>query len=57
LEADKNQLIVVYCAGLFCHSSERVQKELVAKGYTRVYVFPGGWPAWIEAGLPQEKSE
>jgi rhodanese-related sulfurtransferase len=56
LETNKNQRIVVYCAGLFCKSSQMVQKQLVAKGYTQVFVFPKGWTGWTLAGLPQEHS-
>ncbi len=56
LETDKNQPIVLYCPGGSCDDSELVQKGLVRLGYTQVVVFRGGWTAWTQAGLPEEKT-
>lgn len=47
--------LVVYCSGVTCEDSELVRKGLVRLGHTRVAVFRGGWSAWSEAGLPEEK--
>ena len=57
LEADKNQPITIYCNGGGCGSSEEEHKKFVNMGYTRVSVFAGGWVAWQQAKLPEEKSK
>jgi rhodanese-related sulfurtransferase len=46
--------IVVYCSDEFCDDSRLVQGRLLALGYERVSVFPGGWEEWSGAGLPEE---
>jgi len=54
LEKDKNQPLVVYCAGSDCEESELVQQALAKLNFTNVAVFRGGWAAWTQAGLPKE---
>lgn len=53
----KDKLLVAYCT---C-GAEEVSLEaamlLVEKGFTRVAVLTGGYPAWKEAGLPVEADE
>jgi len=56
LEKDKNQELVVYCAGSSCEDSRMVQTALIKMGYTKVAVFRGGWSEWSAAGLPEEKA-
>jgi rhodanese-related sulfurtransferase len=47
--------LVVYCQGRECDESMIVQEMLVEMGYTRVDVFLGGIPEWLEAGHPVER--
>jgi rhodanese-related sulfurtransferase len=56
LEADKSQLIIVYCSDLGCEDSQLVADGLVKMAYTRVFVFRGGWEDWTDAHLPEEKA-
>jgi rhodanese-related sulfurtransferase len=44
--------IAVYCSGTACGLSEEVAHVLIEAGKRRVLVFPGGFPAWQEAGYP-----
>ncbi|MBS0187646.1 MAG: rhodanese-like domain-containing protein [Planctomycetes bacterium] len=46
--------LVVYGANPGDPSVPAVGKRLIAIGYTRVRVFPGGLSAWSESGLPTE---
>ena len=54
LEAYRAGPIAVYCSDETCDDSRLVQGRLVALGYERVSVFPGGWEEWSGAGLPKE---
>lgn len=47
-------LIVVYCDGSGCDSSYMLAEELINLGYTKIFVFVGGWIEWQEAGYPVE---
>jgi len=47
--------IIVYCQGRECDESMIVQERLVEMGYSRVDVFLGGMPEWLDAGYPTEK--
>jgi rhodanese-related sulfurtransferase len=57
LEPDRSQLLMVYCSGGDCEDSQMVADGLSKLGYRRIYVFKGGWGAWQQAHLPEEKSE
>jgi len=46
--------IIVYCGGGTCELSINLAWELLAVGHTRVTYFQGGWPEWVENGLPVE---
>jgi rhodanese-related sulfurtransferase len=46
--------VVVYCSGEGCNSSLILAEFLRDRGYGRVYLFDGGWPAWSAAGYPVE---
>ena len=46
--------LVCYCSGYGCEESVELAKLLNIKGYTRVFIYEGGWPEWSEAGLPVE---
>jgi len=49
---DKQQPVVVYCAGEDCHASEEATEKLENAGFTEVYDYSGGIQAWAEAGEP-----
>ncbi len=51
----QDQDIVVYCDGEECGASNMLAGKLQRLGFTKVYVFFGGWTAWQAAGLPVEK--
>jgi rhodanese-related sulfurtransferase len=48
----KKQEVVCYCSGFGCEESVELAKLLMGEGYSRVLVYEGGWPEWLEAGLP-----
>jgi rhodanese-related sulfurtransferase len=50
---DLDAPLVVYCSGEGCNSSEIVADLLRKVGYSKVYLFHGGWPAWLAAGYPR----
>ena len=56
LEAQRNELIVVYCSDESCQDSHLVQQALLRLGYAQVGVFTGGWSEWQDAGLAKEVS-
>jgi len=47
---DPSRPVVAYCSGEGCNSSYMVAEQLRDVGYEQVYVFHGGWPAWVAAG-------
>jgi rhodanese-related sulfurtransferase len=49
----KNQVIVVYC-GAGCDVSIDMGYAMANMGFTRVYIFHGGWDDWKAAGYPTE---
>lgn len=52
---DKNEKIIVYCAGFECQASPRAAKKLEEMGYTNVHDFEGGMEEWKDAGYPVEE--
>jgi rhodanese-related sulfurtransferase len=36
------------------YTSARAARQLIDKGYTRVYALEGGWQAWFRAKYPVE---
>ena len=55
LEAHRQEMLVVYCAGDACADSRLVADALCKLGYPRVLVYEGGWEEWQQAGLPEER--
>lgn len=49
--------VVVYCSGEGCNESLNLAETLMMPdwGFTRVFVFDGGWPEWKAAGYPAEE--
>ena len=50
-----NDRLVVYCEGPGCELSLFLGRELLARGYTDIRDFYGGFPEWQKAGLEVEK--
>jgi TolB-like protein/rhodanese-related sulfurtransferase len=48
--------VVFYCSGPGCHLAAHSSAQALMLGYTRVYYFAGGFPAWKQAGYPIEAS-
>lgn len=53
---DPEKEIVAYCGGYDCELSVFAARELISLGYEKSYIFFGGWPQWVEAGLPVEET-
>ena len=53
-EVKKDQEVVIYCNGPKCMRSSKASKMAVDWGYSKVYYFRGGLPAWKVAGYPVE---
>ena len=50
-----NEPIVVYCDYDECGLSEDLAYNLQAEGFSKIYVFSGGWNQWKSAKLPVDK--
>ena len=50
-DESKGELIAISGAGPSDPSSERLAKTLKERGYTRVFILEGGFPAWVAGGL------
>jgi len=53
-EIQKNQEVVIYCNGEKCLRSAKASAKAVTWGYTKVYYFRDGFPAWKAANYPVE---
>lgn len=49
---DRGFPVVVYCTGGQCDSSKLVAIRLQQIGFTRLYIYEGGFDAWKAAGRP-----
>jgi TolB-like protein/rhodanese-related sulfurtransferase len=52
--ADPAAEVVFYCYGKFCHYSAFASAKALKWGFSRVYYFAGGYPAWVDNGYPVE---
>jgi len=52
--ADLDDEVVFYCGGPDCHLSANSSANALNWGYTKVYYFAEGFPAWKRAGYPVE---
>ena len=48
----KNEEVVIHCFGTVCARSTAASKSAVSWGFTKVYYFREGFPAWKAAGYP-----
>jgi 3-mercaptopyruvate sulfurtransferase SseA len=55
LQAHRDMLLVVYCAGSDCEDSQMVGDALARLGYPHVRLFRGGWSDWENHNLPEEQ--
>ena len=54
--AHHDDLLVVYCANVWCGQAEALQQWMADLGHPQVGLFPGGFDAWVAAGLPTDHS-
>ena len=52
---NKDSLIIVYCGGESCNTSEKLAHKLMNLGYNNIRIFKNGWNSWKSAQLPIEK--
>ena len=50
-----NEPFVVYCDDAECGLSEDLAYQLQAEGFSKIYLFSGGWNQWVTTELPVEK--
>ena len=53
-EVGKDEQVVFYCSGIRCPRSSKAAAKAVTWGYSKVYYFRDGYPAWKKAGYPEE---
>jgi len=53
-EIKKSDPVVIYCNGESCLRSSKASVKAVGWGYSKVYYFRDGFPAWKKAGYPVE---
>lgn len=52
--AKKDQDVVFYCNGHSCLRSSEASEQAIAWGFSKVFYFRDGIPAWKDAGYPVE---
>lgn len=52
--ADRNDIIVVYCASVDCDASKTAATKLEQEGFRHVLAYEGGVRSWQEGGYPLE---
>jgi rhodanese-related sulfurtransferase len=55
--ADRDQQVVIYCMGPRCLRSSQACALAVSWGFTQIYYFREGFPAWKAGGYPVEVPE
>lgn len=50
----KDQEVVIYCNGESCLRSSKACSEAVSWGFSKVYYYRDGFPAWDASGNPVE---
>ena len=53
-QQNKSDALVVYCGDPGCGDSEDLAYNLQDPGFTKLYVFKGGWLEWSNAGYPSD---
>ncbi len=49
--------LVVYCEGSECSDAIETAQRLLETGKTEIYVFEGGWKAWVDDSGPVAKGQ
>lgn len=55
LPKDKKTLIIFYCAGPQCSAACKAAIQAKNLGYNEFRVYEGGYPEWVQKGLPIER--
>ena len=50
----QNVAFIIYCSDDDCGSSDELASDLYNEGFTKLFVFKGGWLEWNESGYPVE---
>lgn len=50
LPTDTRTPVVIFCGGIECEKSHVVAQRMMMMGYSKVYTFSEGYPAWVKAG-------
>lgn len=53
-ELKKTEPVIIYCNGESCLRSSDASGQAVGWGFTKVYYYRDGFPAWKAAGYPTE---
>lgn len=53
-EIKKDEAAVIYCNGPSCLRSSKASEKAVGWGFSKIYYFREGFPAWKSAGYPTE---
>jgi len=53
-EVKKDEAVVIYCNGTSCLRSSAAAAKAVGWGFSKVYYYRDGFPAWKAAGNPVE---
>lgn len=53
-EMKKDEAAVIYCNGPSCLRSSKASIKAVGWGFSKIYYFRDGFPAWKSAGYPTE---
>jgi len=53
-EGAKDEAIVIYCNGEKCLRSSAASEKAVSWGFSKIYYYRDGLPAWKKAGYPSE---
>ena len=53
-ELKKDEPAVIYCNGESCLRSSKASAKAVGWGFTKIYYYRDGFPAWKAAGYPTE---
>lgn len=53
-ETGKDEEVVFYCNGASCMRSSKATEKAVGWGFSKVYYYRDGFPAWKSASLPIE---
>lgn len=53
----RDTIVITYCDGQGCELSINLSRELLKRGFQRVYTFYDGWREWIKLGYPVDVGE